>query len=108
MCGEFVSKALRSHLGKNQIWTLIAGGNREGLNFQQIRSIRLPWPQKDERTEIVRLIDTASTALSQNCNQLLKLKRLKTGLMRDLLSGRVSVEPLLDLPPAPTAKMENP
>jgi hypothetical protein len=31
-----------------------------------------------------------------------KLKMLKTGLMRDLLSGRMSVEPLLpDLPPKP-------
>jgi type I restriction enzyme S subunit len=37
-----------------------------------------------------------------------KLRRVKTGLLRELLSGRVSVEPLLDLPPAPAAKMEKP
>jgi type I restriction enzyme, S subunit len=94
-CGEFVSLNLRSNFGKNQIWSLIAGGNREGLNFQQIRSIRIPWPPMAERQEIAKIIENTSALQSQAVFQLEKLRNLKTGLMHDLLSGRVSMEPLL-------------
>ena len=40
----FLCQMLNSYHGQNQIEKFQAGGNREGLNFQQIRSFEIPFP----------------------------------------------------------------
>lgn len=39
---HFVCAVLNSQIGQRQIDTFQAGGNRQGLNFQQVGSIRIP------------------------------------------------------------------
>ena len=92
-----LAAVIESHIGQHQIAQMNAGGNREGLNYQQVRSIMLPWPSDD--AEFVRIysgIRQVSDCLIASQIYLGKLRLLKTGLMQDLLTGNRRVTPLLD------------
>ena len=89
----YLSTFLSSTFGQNQIDRLNAGGNREGLNYQQLRAFYIPWPEQDIEIEkaansfisINRKIDTEI----YYCE---KTKLLKQALMSDLLTGRIRVK----------------
>jgi len=92
----FLTAVLKSHIGQHQIARMNAGGNREGLNYQQVRSFQVPWPA--ENSEFVRIytrIEKMDTAVAEHSVSLEKLRHLKTALMQDLLTGKVRVTPLL-------------
>ena len=86
---------LESSIGQNQIARLNAGGNREGLNYQQVRSFLIPWPRSQESNRLYRIIEMAADQVHASHSSLEKLRALKTALMQDLLTGHVSVTPLL-------------
>jgi len=89
---KFLSSILSSPIGQNQIFRLNAGGNREGLNYQQLRSFRVPWTNEDERKAIaIRLDSIDKTTLAEQAFHL-KLLQQKQGLMQDLLTGKVPVK----------------
>lgn len=91
---EFCGWFLNSNLGQKQIWNLQAGGNREGLNFQQIRSFRVPVLTVEEQCSIVEILSTVSDKLNLLEQQKSETQQLKKGLMQKLLTGewRVPVE----------------
>ncbi|MDD9196097.1 restriction endonuclease subunit S [Aliivibrio sp. S3MY1] len=82
-CGWF----LNSNLGQKQIWNLQAGGNREGLNFQQIRSFKIPVFSIEEQCSIVEILSTVSDKLNLLETQKSETQQLKKGLMQKLLTG---------------------
>ncbi|MDE3001320.1 MAG: restriction endonuclease subunit S [Gemmatimonadota bacterium] len=91
-----LAAVLESHIGQHQITQLNAGGNREGLNYQQVRSLALPWPGDDsEFARIYSGIRQIADRLAASQFSLDKLRRLKTGLMQDLLTGDRRVTALL-------------
>jgi type I restriction enzyme, S subunit len=87
----FLSYFLESPFGQNQIFIFQAGGNREGLNFQQIRSMKIPIPTLNEQKQIVEILESVSRSLFANQKIKAQLLKLKKGLMNDLLSGKVRV-----------------
>ncbi|MEF2148443.1 restriction endonuclease subunit S [Aquilutibacter rugosus] len=92
----FLAAVLQSHIGQHQIGQLNAGGNREGLNYQQVRSFHVPWPS--DRSEFVRIYDQIkrmNAVVAHHSVSLDKLRHLKTALMQDLLTGKVRVTHLL-------------
>ncbi len=92
----FLAAVLESHIGQHQILQLNAGGNREGLNYQQVRSFVLPWPGDDlEFVRIYSWIRRMTDGLQASQASLRKLRLLKTGLMQDLLTGKRRVTSLL-------------
>jgi len=94
---EFLASILESYVGQNQIAQFNAGGNREGLNYQQVRSFVLPWPSDhDEFDRIYKVIMAISREISVARKHQGKLLSLKTALMQDLLTGKVRVTPLLE------------
>ncbi|WP_052438041.1 restriction endonuclease subunit S [Vibrio campbellii] len=93
-CGWF----LNSNLGQKQIWNLQAGGNREGLNFQQIRSFKIPVFSIEEQCSIVEILSTVSDRLNLLETQKAETQQLKKGLMQKLLTGEWRVP--LDNPEA--------
>lgn len=93
-CGWF----LNSNLGQKQIWNLQAGGNREGLNFQQIRSFKIPVFSIEEQCSIVEILSTVSDKLNLLEKQKSETQQLKKGLMQKLLTGEWRVP--LDNPEA--------
>lgn len=84
---EFCGWFLNSNLGQKQIWNLQAGGNREGLNFQQIRSFRIPVFTVEEQCSIVEILSTVSDKLNLLEQQKTETQKLKKGLMQKLLTG---------------------
>lgn len=85
---DFLNYFLLSSAGKSQIDSFQAGGNREGLNFGQIRSFRLPCPSlKEQKTIAAALKDIDS--LINGLNQLIVKKRnIKLATMQQLLTGK--------------------
>jgi type I restriction enzyme S subunit len=88
----YLSSILASHIGQHQIDVLNAGGNREGLNYQQLRSFVIPWPEKDERTKAANIIVAHDARIRAEEQYRDKLKLQKKGLMHDLLTIKVRVK----------------
>lgn len=88
----FLTYALNSELGQRQIMALQAGGNREGLNFQQIREISFAIPALHEQKEIAKMLQSVDAKIAATNRKLAGLEITKKALMQDLLSGKVRVE----------------
>ncbi|MGY0620597.1 restriction endonuclease subunit S [Lysobacter sp. A378] len=92
----FLTAILKSHIGQHQIALMNAGGNREGLNYQQVRNFQVPWPtDSSEFARVYSRIELMDAAVADHSVSLTKLHHLKTALMQDLLTGKVRVTPLL-------------
>ena len=87
-----VSEFLNSDFGQAQIYKSIAGGNREGLNFQQIKSFLFPVIEITEMRKISMVLDNLNNKLQSEQTYLHKLQKIKMGLMNDLLSGKKPVQ----------------
>ena len=78
-----------SDIGQHQIARLNAGGNREGLNYQQVRSFLVPWPEtSDEFGRLNEIMKTIIAQINEWQISLEKLHAIKAGLIKDLLSSR--------------------
>jgi len=91
----FLSTFLNEYEGQRQIKRLLGASNREGLNYKQIREIRLTMPNilnDDEFDRIRKIAGSTNYAITSLKLNFYKLQSLKTGLMQDLLSGRVRVK----------------
>lgn len=89
---KFLNMWLSSDYGQDQIMRFQAGGNREGLNFQQIRSIQVPVPHLDEQERSGKIIDSIQTSINEVQLKLNQTQSLKKSLMQDLLTGKVRVQ----------------
>lgn len=82
---NYLNQFLLSPGGQEQIDSYQAGGNRQGLNFAQIRSLMIPMPSNIEEQQRVgdflRNLDDLISAITQ---QLEILKAQKKGLMQQL------------------------
>jgi type I restriction enzyme S subunit len=85
---RFLNYFLLSQRGQRQIDGFQAGGNRQGLNFGQIRSFRIPMPPLSEQHAIVEALG-GFDALQIALGQLIAKKRdLKRAAMQQLLAGQ--------------------
>lgn len=64
-----------------------------GLDF--FRKLRIPVPERVEQDKCVEIMLAIESDVRRNETELGKLRLLKSGLMDDLLTGRVRVTPLL-------------
>lgn len=85
----FLNYFLLSNVGQRQIDSFQTGGNRQGLNFEQIRSFQLPvLPIPEQRAIAAALSDV--DALLAKLDQLIAKKRdLKQAAMQQLLTGQM-------------------
>ena len=60
----YICYFLLSHRGQKQIDSFQAGGNRQGLNFKQIKSFSLSLPMRDEQDKISRLLFLLSARIA--------------------------------------------
>ncbi|MEE2794061.1 MAG: restriction endonuclease subunit S [Pseudomonadota bacterium] len=98
----FLMCALNSEHARKGKLRLVQGVTRQRINTGNYRALVLPIPdpRSNEQSQIVRLLQKAEVAQNEALDALLELRRLKSGLMQDLLTGMVSVEPLLEKEPA--------
>ena len=77
----FLSNYILSHRGQKQIESFQAGGNREGLNFEQVRSIRLNVPQRKEQDKISSLLTLLDERIALQSKLIDRLKSLMDGIV---------------------------
>lgn len=70
--------------------------NQASINRETICSVPVPLPPMDEQTAILAVACAHDSRLGDEMRDLAKLQTLKTGLMDNLLTGRVRVTPLLE------------
>lgn len=85
---KFVQYALSSEVGARNLWGFQAGGNREGLNFQQLASFKIQIPEKPEQERIVRVLEVWDEYIEKLERKIALKEQLKKGLMQQLLTGK--------------------
>jgi len=76
---------LISERGQKQIDSFQAGGNRQGLNFAQIRSFNIPLPPtENEQRRIADCLSSLDDLIAAQAKKLSALKAHKKGLMQQL------------------------
>ncbi len=87
---RLINLLLLSAIGQGQIESFQAGGNRQGLNFAQIGSIKLPLPSNRAEQEAIAtvLVDMGSEIAALD-TKLAKARQIKQGMMQELLTGRI-------------------
>ncbi|EII3556893.1 restriction endonuclease subunit S [Escherichia coli] len=80
---------INSNYGQNQIDSYQAGGNREGLNFSQVKNLKFAiTPNSLEQTEIVRTLNDINAFTLALENLIAKKQAIKAAAMQQLLTGK--------------------
>ena len=94
-----LNQYLISHDGQKQIDSFQAGGNRQGLNFEQIRSFLIPlpaaFPEQQKISDCLSSVDELMTAQERKVDA---LKTYKKGLMQQLFPREGETQPRLRFP----------
>ena len=95
----FLNQYLISHDGQKQIDSFQAGGNRQGLNFEQIRLILIPLPAVfTEQQKIADCLSSLDELIAAETQKLDALKIHKKGLMQQLFPREGETVPRLRFP----------
>jgi len=84
----YICAFLLSYIGQKQIDSYQAGGNREGLNYDQIASFKIFIPSSKEIIQIWNFLSLWDTAIEKQSELIEKLKLRKRALMQQLLTGK--------------------
>jgi type I restriction enzyme, S subunit len=84
----FLNAYLLSESGQKQIDSFQAGGNRQGLNYNQIRSFLIPLPPITEQHAIAEALSDVDELLGALEALIAKKRAIKQGTMQQLLSGK--------------------
>ena len=80
---------------KNQVLNGLAGSVRECLSFSSLITFAFPLPPLSEQQRIAAILSQIDEVIEKETQYRDKLKRLKAGLMQDLLTGKVRVNKLI-------------
>ena len=99
---RFMGHYLAGTVSQTNINNLNDAGAKAGLNLPTVRKLQLASPRRREQDAIANRLDELDRQIQHSTEELSKLNNLKSGLMDDLLTGRVRVTPLLNDPPGPS------
>lgn len=85
---QFLNSYLLSVAGQRQIDNFQAGGNRQGLNYGQIRSFLIPLPSLCEQCAIAEALSDVDGLLSALEELIAKKRAIKQAAMQQLLTGK--------------------
>lgn len=86
---ELLNQFLISENGQRQIASFQAGGNRQGLNFGQIRAFRIPLPRSvQEQQRIADCLSSLDARIRAESTRLITLQVHKTGLVQKLFPSQ--------------------
>ena len=83
---SFLCNFLLSNYGQRQIDSFQAGGNRQGLNFEQIKSIKIAIPSTKEQTKVAKLLQLIEERIATQNKIIEKLQSLIKGLIDDIIT----------------------
>jgi type I restriction enzyme S subunit len=85
----FLTIQLNSWLSQKQAASRTTQSANKNFDLERIPKLNIVLPDKESQIEIARIISEVNGTISENKKYLQQLKRLKRGLMQDLLSGEV-------------------
>ncbi|MFZ1569868.1 MAG: restriction endonuclease subunit S [Thiolinea sp.] len=88
----FIEAAFNSTVIMKQIERDKGRGTREGINTQQLTSLKIPMAPVSEQRDIEKILHTKQREIEAEKLRLEKLRKQKAGLMQDLLTGKVQVK----------------
>lgn len=88
---EFLYALFKSPLMKMKYKSVASGSAQPQLPIRSLEQIKIPLPPKDEQKKIAKILESSDQLLYKTKKQKKSLKKLKKGLMSDLLSGKVRV-----------------
>ena len=83
---SFLCYFLLSQYGQKQIESFQAGGNRQGLNFEQIRSIKIGLPSLEEQKKIADLLLLIEQRITTQNKIIEDLKKLKSAISKQVFT----------------------
>jgi len=93
----FYRRYFNSALGRPLLARLAVGGVQKNIKGSDVLNLVVPTPPPAEAVGIAERIEASERDIDLNLRVQAKLNREKSGLMDDLLTGRVRVAPLLDI-----------
>lgn len=81
--------------GNHQIVDAQYGQSKPGLSLTNLRDLKMGIPPESEKSKLMEILSETDERISAEAALLDKLRLQKSGLMEDLLTGQVSVTPLL-------------
>ena len=89
---HFLNSYLLSAAGQKQIDSFQAGGNRQGLNYSQIRSFLIPCPPLPEQRAIAEALSDVDGFVRALEKVIDKKRAIKQAAMQQLLNGRTRLQ----------------
>lgn len=89
---DFIFWVLNSKYINNQVKNTIHSTSQPAFGMEKVRALTILIPQKKERETIQNILNQNEFNIISTKRHLSKLQSLKTGLMQDLLSGKVRVK----------------
>ena len=89
---QFLKQYINSSFGKKQITKLECGGVQKNLKGSALLKIKIPHPSPSEQQHIISVISCIDHKLSFQRKRIANYKRLKQGLMNELLTGKWRVK----------------
>ncbi|SFO14958.1 restriction endonuclease subunit S [Proteiniclasticum ruminis] len=86
---KYLMQQILSPRIQNQINSLQAGGNREGLNFQQIRAFNVVIHDYQEQVQIGNFLSTIDSRITNQSSKIDSLQELKKGVMQKIFSQEI-------------------
>ena len=89
---QYLVDYVDSNHGQSELNRLLVGGGKENLNVGEFVKMRIATPPIKEQKKLNPALRRLNDFLGVEQSQLAKLRTLKTGLMQDLLTGKVRVK----------------
>lgn len=96
MRSHFLSIWVNSDHGKRQVLEGQGGLAQQHFNVGEMKTLLVKVPDLVEQRRIEEILASQNRTSSASETELAKLRSQKTGLMQDLLTGKVRVTPLLE------------
>lgn len=90
---DFVAYVLNSVWTRRWVWSRVTGNAQPSITLRELRRVPVPIPPIDEQLRIVARVKALDEALLAIEAEVAVLQRLKSGLLQDLLTGKVRVTP---------------
>ena len=89
--GRYLAYLVNSRFGQEALLGVSAGSAQGVINTRAVQRWRIPLPDPVEQRELVRVLRKTDEMLAKEAANLSALEQLKTGLLQDLLTGKVRV-----------------
>ncbi|SHO19431.1 Type I restriction-modification system, S subunit [Moritella viscosa] len=90
--GRFIFNSILADDITRQIEALVVGSNYPAINSSDVKNLEILTPTKPEQQKIAAILTSVDDVIEKTQAQIDKLKDLKTGMMKDLLTRGVGVD----------------